>query len=146
MKVKLEAFFETGTEGVHWSVYDPTKKGYEGLIPLNEGDKLIIPDVWEGIIQKDREESRAWYHWAGPYARKNQWKEMYLHFTKGYEEPWLAEATEEEIKETCKSMFSQQQAGGMWCHWVQKDVDPDLWCSWFMKELDAEYIPSNELH
>lgn len=53
----LEPFFETGTEGVVWSVYDPRKRGYEGLNQLQNGDHLTVyePDGvtirWKGVVR-----------------------------------------------------------------------------------------------
>lgn len=55
----LEDFFETGTEGVVWSVYDEDERGYDGLHPIDEGDHLTILDelghqIWAGTIRCDR--------------------------------------------------------------------------------------------
>lgn len=59
---KLEPFFETGTEGVIWSVYEDNKLGYEGLHPLEYGDYLRIYSdykrdniLWQGNIYFDWE-------------------------------------------------------------------------------------------
>lgn len=56
----LIAFFETGTEGVHWAVYDHDKVGYSALHILQKGDYLFIEDTknkieWEGGIDYDFE-------------------------------------------------------------------------------------------
>ena len=40
----LDAYFETGTEGVIWSVYEDGKTGYDGLNCLHTGDHLTIYD------------------------------------------------------------------------------------------------------
>lgn len=53
----LDPFFETGTEGVIWSVYDPRKGGYDGLNCLKDGDHLTVfePDGetvrWQGVVK-----------------------------------------------------------------------------------------------
>src|ERR1051325_11945050 len=57
MKVygRLEPFFETGTEGIVWSVQDPWLPSYDGLWCLREGDHLRVLGKWEGIIDFDYE-------------------------------------------------------------------------------------------
>lgn len=62
IKGKLDPFFETGTEGIIWSVYEDGKTGYDGLNCLKDGDFLRIFDIdnpskviWEGIIDLEWE-------------------------------------------------------------------------------------------
>lgn len=141
MKVNLEAYFETGCEGTYWAVYDPTKTGYDGLIILEEGDKLVIPGKWEGIIEKDLTSNRAFYHWAAPFAIKEDWKGL----CEAYGATWPKEWSLEDYKEYAKRAFSQQIAAGLWVHWLQEGVDSELWAGWFISELEAEYTPKKDV-
>jgi len=55
----LTPFFETGTEGVVWSLDDPGLPGYDSLHPLMNGDELRILDdaggtLWEGVVRLNR--------------------------------------------------------------------------------------------
>lgn len=55
----LAPFFETGTEGVVWSLDDPGLPGYDSLHPLMNGDELRVLDdaggtLWEGVVRLDR--------------------------------------------------------------------------------------------
>lgn len=66
IKGKLEAFSETGTEGVIWSLHEDDKDGYDGLHPIDQGDYLTIFDpehptkiVWEGNLDLEWERN---YH------------------------------------------------------------------------------------
>ena len=64
----LEPYFETGTEGVIWSV-QIDNLGYEGLYPLKNGDELIVYTkdrcaiVWKGIVHLEFE--RLYTHYPG---------------------------------------------------------------------------------
>ena len=55
----LDAFFETGTEGIVWSITDDAKEGYNSLVPLHLMDHLTIYSpttgelVWSGNIDLD---------------------------------------------------------------------------------------------
>jgi len=62
VKGVLDRFFETGTEGIVWSVYEDGMTGYDGLNCLSTGDHLTIfdPDnrdniVWYGNIDLEYE-------------------------------------------------------------------------------------------
>jgi hypothetical protein len=69
---RLDAFFETGTEGVIWSVIDPRLPAYDALWTLRDGDHLTIigrqnETLWEGTIQLEYE--RNWE----PYPHNPQY-------------------------------------------------------------------------
>ena len=56
----LEGFWETGTEGVWWTLEEEPFKGYEGLHTLENGDELIVFNadgsvLWQGIIDLEYE-------------------------------------------------------------------------------------------
>lgn len=38
----LDAWFETGCEGIYWTLYEKGKQGYGGLNIIEEGDYLTI--------------------------------------------------------------------------------------------------------
>jgi len=68
IKGTLDPFFETGTEGIIWSVYETGKTGYDGLNCLENGDYLKIFDInnpilliWEGIIDLEWERNYRKY-------------------------------------------------------------------------------------
>jgi hypothetical protein len=73
----LEPFFETGTEGVIWSVYEDGRTGYDGLNCLADGDYLKIFDkedptkvVWEGIIDLEWERNYRKYPMNPEYGQQ----------------------------------------------------------------------------
>lgn len=117
IKGLLEAFFETGTEGVIWSVYDEAKidadgkRSYEGLHPLKKGDILkVFADVarsevlWEGVVDLETERN---YH---PYPLNPQ--------------------------------YGQQAVLGMWVHGLQRDLEPETWARMFFEEKPCILIPA----
>lgn len=63
---RLEPFFETGTEGVIWSLHDMSLPGYDGLWPLYSGDHLQVVDgvPWKGVIDLEYTRNRQ----ASPYG------------------------------------------------------------------------------
>lgn len=95
----LEDFFETGTEGVVWSVHDDDDSGYEGLHAIQEGDHLTILDqlgrrLWSGVIRCDRESGWArypanpefgqpcalgyWIHWTQQGFKPDEWARFFI--------------------------------------------------------------------
>lgn len=65
IKGKLDAFSETGTEGIIWSVYEDGKTGYDALHCLESGDHLTVLDpedhsvtLWAGNIDLEYQRNR----------------------------------------------------------------------------------------
>jgi hypothetical protein len=101
-------FSKTGTEGGWWAVQEDgfeTEDGYwkyEGLQYLQEGDDFTVyaddgSVLFHGIIHRDTKTG------AIPHQVIRKGKVV--------------------IDRTWK----QQAVGGMWVHWVQKGMDPELW-------------------
>src|SRR6185436_20243920 len=73
---QLDPFFETGTEGVIWCIYDDSKTGYDGLNPLHDGDHLFIYNkdktlvLWSGKIDFD------WKTRLRPYPMNPQYSQQ----------------------------------------------------------------------
>lgn len=139
MKVKLEMFFEQGMEGVEWIAYDTTKTGYEGIIDLKDGDRLIIPNVWEGIIKQNCLISRQFRFHARDLAEKGLFR--VLMSERGID---TRELSDLECQKYCYEYYTQQRAAGYWCHWLQDGVEPDTWAQWFLEELEAEFFPNKQ--
>lgn len=98
----LRCFFETGTEGIMWSMWEDNKEGYGGMIILEAGDYLtvywknnavlfqgkIIPDFlagWQRYYRGSRNGQPtalwAWVCWTQKGWMPNLWA---LLFYEGY--------------------------------------------------------------
>ena len=71
----LDAFWETGTEGVHWAILDNALAGYDALNILRDGDYLFIEDTngqieWEGTIKLDWKTNWREYPQNPPYGQQ----------------------------------------------------------------------------
>ncbi len=66
INARLDAYFETGTEGILWSV-QIENLGYDGLYILENGDELIVYTkdrstiLWKGIVHLEYERLRTPY-------------------------------------------------------------------------------------
>ncbi len=95
----LEDFFETGTEGVIWSVVSEDDHGYDALYPIEEGDHLTIQDqlgrkMWSGKIRCDRRAGWRryplnpkygqpcalghWVHWTQRGFKPDDWARYFI--------------------------------------------------------------------
>ena len=149
-----EAFCETGTEGTHWCLYDNTKNGYSGLVDIEEGDYLTIltPDgtqiVWQGIIEKDTSTNRIVYPYYSRFLNEPCPEEFKKHLIKinglnsmPYEKlpqhcrelkDHILTMTTSDCEKYIYKYHSQQLVRGLWVHWLQKDVYPDIWANYFL--------------
>jgi hypothetical protein len=79
------AFWETGTEGVYWSIQEPDKS-YDGLHILKNGDWLMIVDpdgntVWGGLVSIDptvRSYGHYWVHGMPDNFDKDTWYKIFV--------------------------------------------------------------------
>lgn len=106
----LIGFFESGSDGVLWSIYDNNSTGYESLNILKDGDYLFVEDGNKGI------------EWEG-YIKLE-----YIRFAtlRGGANNMLP--------------YFQQQVAGYWVHGLQDGVDPEVWARWFFEERSAVII------
>ncbi len=74
---KLEAFFETGTEGAYWSIEVDGLDGYDSLRIIHGGDRLVIYEadgsiMFDEIFVEDHVSGWAPYQSKWPYGRGQQ--------------------------------------------------------------------------
>jgi hypothetical protein len=106
-------FSETGTEGGWWAMHEDgfvTADGhwtYEGLQRLEEGDEFTVyaeddSVLFHGVIRQDTK--------TGAIPRQV-----------------LRNGKLENHRR-----WKQQVVGGMWVHWVQRGIDPEVWGELFV--------------
>lgn len=96
-----EWFFETGFEGVRWTVstdYGASRRSNENVYFLRDGDQLTIYDTDGGILFDGIVDLDFQVNWR-PYPQNPG--------------------------------DGQQAIGPCWVHGVQRGVTPDLWADWF---------------
>ena len=96
---ELIDFFETGTEGVIWTIDDERRHGREALETICEGDNLTIEDqlgvvLWKGVIRCDKKigwqryrmnpeygQQTAlghWVHWIQEGFKADDWVRYFI--------------------------------------------------------------------
>jgi hypothetical protein len=115
IKGPLEEYFETGTEGVYWSIYDETKlpdkegqyRSYDGLHIIRPGQHLAIlydgAEIWKG----DPGLIGTWE------AKKHKYFKQYV---------------------KTQHLCTQLSFGGMWIHYIPTNVDLGLWYRVFFSD------------
>ena len=99
IKGDLDPYFETGTEGIIWIVYEDGKKGYDGLHALHPLDQLtiygekgeilfnekIFPDWKAGWAEYPRNPGHGqpaalgcWIHWTQIGWEPDKWASFFL--------------------------------------------------------------------
>jgi hypothetical protein len=92
-------FFETGTEGIIWTLLKDGFAGYEAIESIEEGDHLSVFDtdnnvLFEGIIQPDYEAGWMeyplnpgygqpsalgyWIHWTQKDWKPDDWAKLFM--------------------------------------------------------------------
>ncbi|OIN87105.1 MAG: hypothetical protein AUJ12_03415 [Alphaproteobacteria bacterium CG1_02_46_17] len=73
----LEPFFETGTEGVIWSLQDYSQTGYASLNPLTDGDKLTVYStvekgniLWSGKVSFEDQQTISSYFFSNALFKR----------------------------------------------------------------------------
>jgi hypothetical protein len=123
---RLEGFYEQGTEGVCWAVYEDGKTGYEGLYILKNGNHLVVWDendavVFDGIIDLEYESNWKPYEWTQEPHKPGYW-------CHGYESEC---ATGHSVEWAQEIRLGRQIAGNWGVHGLQRGVDPNVWQKWF---------------
>lgn len=108
----LEAFAETGTEGIIWSIYDEKhntadgKRQYSGLNSIKNGDILT---VFNDKARKD-------VLWEGKVKLEFETQKQAALFNPNYK---------------------QQAVFGFWVHGLQEGMDAKQWAKMFFDEKPA---------
>ena len=94
---RLEPFFETGADGIIWSVQNPKLPGYEGLNPIQDGDALnIIAEngkcIWSSVVIPDKETGWILYPWGDELAGQQSIDGNWVRWTQRDMDPhkWLS--------------------------------------------------------
>ena len=96
---ELEAYFETGTEGVMWSLVEDGKTGYDALVIIEPGDRLTVygedgrTPLFDGIVRPDHEIGYRphfegaghgqpcalglWIHWTQKGWQPDDWARLF---------------------------------------------------------------------
>ncbi len=145
---ELEGFFETGTEGVMWTLLEDDQKYYGVLI--EKGDHLTIYNIdktvalngiitiynvdktvaFNGIIRPDWKAGWTAYPKRRPHRRMQHFKDFvrflyYRHFAAA------GRAFRRMLGSQEESISGQPTALGYWIHWTQRGWNPDEWAALF---------------
>lgn len=123
----LYAWFETGLEGLVWTLLEDDKEGYDALHEIENGDRLIIylDGVSDGI------------GFEGSNGEFFTVKDGVL-FDGIIDEDHEAGMTVSPFNPAHR----QPSALGFWIHWTQKGWRPDSWASLFVRgESWGDWLP-----
>lgn len=98
---ELYGFYETGTEGVIWTIIQDGVKGYDAIVDLKAGDQFKILDgdqvLFEGVIDPDHKIGYTeyprnpgygqpsalgyWIHWTQAGFQPDDWADFFFRKT-----------------------------------------------------------------
>ena len=166
-EVILEAYWETGTEGVYWAVEDVSLMGayevvdphlnrtrtcyrtpYAGLVMLEAGHRLRVyadeardKNLWTGVIAPETSTHRRIYPWLSKFFDPAEQNLLQLTECQDALRSYGFSTSQTRSRAQCTAIvrhyFTQQVAGGMYCHWLQPGVEPNVWADWFSRKLPS---------
>lgn len=83
----LDPFAEQGSEAVLWCINDHARPGYEGILPLSNGEQLYVYTqkgkfLWKGTVDIDpriRQIGPFWAHGVQRDVHPEQWASFFSH-------------------------------------------------------------------
>lgn len=125
----LCSYFETGMEGVAWTIYDQDfmsktdqYRSHDGIHYFRSADYLII-------YEKDTKPEDGKILWEGPLDFHYSWDKLPLAKTQKGHSYGYAQYPQ-------NPQYGQLQIGGMWVHQIPKKIDLDLWVDIFINNDD----------